>query len=329
MHQRIHHKPNVLYRYTVNGREYLGDRVRLALVTSTSSPPSPAASPNASAGADVAVYFKPSTQRFRYAPQLLWPCSHRLLTAGLLTLAWKAGMGRPIQSPQHGPGVSTQSPRRRRDCSPLLQEVGEVFAERWPLTPSRARSASKGVLCVAPENAHERSRLGSPQLDSVQRCSTPHRVAHHLQREPPCRNPPRTRFVSGMTAMPRPPPAFTPRRLPKSSVGAVTHPGRLPGGRKGEVLTVKSPSWVSLFLGLNGGPAFQHSEAFSSRSPPSTRPETDRYWNAIVDHDGARKRVRLVQRQMGYQLANHAGRPHQAFTDHDRAAVAPASASPP
>ena len=39
-------------------------------------------------------------------------------------------------------------------------------------------------------------------------------------------------------------------------------------------------------LGLNGGPAFQHSEAFSFQVATADQTETDRYWNAIVGNGG-------------------------------------------
>ena len=39
-------------------------------------------------------------------------------------------------------------------------------------------------------------------------------------------------------------------------------------------------------LGLNGGPAFPQSEAFSFVVHTDTQEETDRYWNAIVDNGG-------------------------------------------
>ncbi len=46
-------------------------------------------------------------------------------------------------------------------------------------------------------------------------------------------------------------------------------------------------------LGLNGGPAFRHSEAFSFQVATDDQAETDRLWNAIVDN-GGEKRLRLV-----------------------------------
>ena len=39
-------------------------------------------------------------------------------------------------------------------------------------------------------------------------------------------------------------------------------------------------------LGLNGGPAFTHHEAFSFQVATTDQAETDRYWNAIVGNGG-------------------------------------------
>ena len=39
-------------------------------------------------------------------------------------------------------------------------------------------------------------------------------------------------------------------------------------------------------LGLNGGPAFKHSEAFSFQVATEDQAETDRYWHAIVGNGG-------------------------------------------
>ena len=40
-------------------------------------------------------------------------------------------------------------------------------------------------------------------------------------------------------------------------------------------------------LGLNGGPACRHTEAFSFQVATDSQEETDRYWNAIVGNGGA------------------------------------------
>ena len=39
-------------------------------------------------------------------------------------------------------------------------------------------------------------------------------------------------------------------------------------------------------MGLNGGPAFRHSEAFSFQIATEDQAETDKYWNAIVGNGG-------------------------------------------
>ena len=39
-------------------------------------------------------------------------------------------------------------------------------------------------------------------------------------------------------------------------------------------------------IGLNGGPAFKHNEAFSFQIATDDQEETDRYWNAIVGNGG-------------------------------------------
>ena len=44
-------------------------------------------------------------------------------------------------------------------------------------------------------------------------------------------------------------------------------------------------------LGLDGGPAFKHSEAFSFQIATDDQQETDRYWNSIVGNGGRRARA--------------------------------------
>ena len=75
--------------------------------------------------------------------------------------------------------------------------------------------------------------------------------------------------------------------FPDSKVTAVHHaPGDYPSGKAGDVLTVEFTVLGVPCLGLNGGPAFRHSEAFSFQVATDTQEETDRYWNAIVGHGG-------------------------------------------
>ena len=75
--------------------------------------------------------------------------------------------------------------------------------------------------------------------------------------------------------------------FPQSSVGAVFHaPGDYPDGKKGNVLTVEFTVCGIPCIGLNGGPQFPHSEAFSFQIATDDQEETDRYWNAIVGNGG-------------------------------------------
>jgi predicted 3-demethylubiquinone-9 3-methyltransferase (glyoxalase superfamily) len=76
--------------------------------------------------------------------------------------------------------------------------------------------------------------------------------------------------------------------FPNSEVGAVHQaPSDFPGGKKGDVLTVEFTVLGIPCFGLNGGPVFKHSEAFSFQVATDTQEETDRYWNAIVNNGGA------------------------------------------
>src|SRR5258707_11327627 len=80
---------------------------------------------------------------------------------------------------------------------------------------------------------------------------------------------------------------FYAKTFPDSSVGAVhLAPGDFPSGKKGDVLTVEFTVMGIPCLGLNGGPAFKHNEAFSLQVATADQAETDRYWNAIVGNDG-------------------------------------------
>ena len=76
--------------------------------------------------------------------------------------------------------------------------------------------------------------------------------------------------------------------FPDSKVGAVFEaPGDFPGGKTGDVLTVEFTVFGIPCLGLNGGPAFKQTEAFSFQIATDNQEETDGYWNAIVGNGGA------------------------------------------
>ncbi|MDF3064904.1 MAG: 3-demethylubiquinone-9 3-methyltransferase [Polyangiaceae bacterium] len=75
--------------------------------------------------------------------------------------------------------------------------------------------------------------------------------------------------------------------FPNSKVTAVHHaPGDFPSGKQGDVLTVEFTVLGIPCMGLNGGPTFKQSEAFSFQVATDDQAETDRYWNAIVNNGG-------------------------------------------
>jgi len=76
--------------------------------------------------------------------------------------------------------------------------------------------------------------------------------------------------------------------FPDSRVTAVRRaPADYPSGKAGDVLTVEFTVAGIPCLGLNGGPAFRQTEAFSFQIATDDQAETDRYWNAIVGNGGA------------------------------------------
>ncbi|MDX2118817.1 MAG: VOC family protein [Planctomycetota bacterium] len=80
---------------------------------------------------------------------------------------------------------------------------------------------------------------------------------------------------------------FYAKTFPNSSVGTICRaPADFPGGKKGDVLTVEFTVRGVQCLGLNGGDAFKHSEAFSFQIITEDQAETDRYWNAIIGNGG-------------------------------------------
>jgi predicted 3-demethylubiquinone-9 3-methyltransferase (glyoxalase superfamily) len=75
--------------------------------------------------------------------------------------------------------------------------------------------------------------------------------------------------------------------FPNSAVGVVQRaPSDYPSGHKGDPLVVEFTVLGIPCIGLNGGPAFKHSEAFSFQVATADQKETDRYWNAIIGNGG-------------------------------------------
>lgn len=81
---------------------------------------------------------------------------------------------------------------------------------------------------------------------------------------------------------------FYAETFPDSAVHGVDYaPGDYPDGKAGDVIVVHFTVCGIPCIGLNGGPQFTHSEAFSFQIATEDQAETDRYWNAIVGNDGA------------------------------------------
>ena len=110
--------------------------------------------------------------------------------------------------------------------------------------------------------------------------------------------------------------------FPDSSVGAVHRaPGDFPSGKKDDVLTVEFTVAGIPCLGLNGGPQFKPTEAFSFQIATDDQAETDRLWNAVVGNGGQESACGLCKDKWGlsWQIAPRALT--AAITDPDRAAA--------
>ncbi|MFY2764664.1 VOC family protein [Arenimonas sp. MALMAid1274] len=75
--------------------------------------------------------------------------------------------------------------------------------------------------------------------------------------------------------------------FPDSRVEGVHRaPSDFPDGKAGDALVVDFVVAGIPCIGLNGGPRFKHTEAFSFQIATEDQAETDRYWDAIVGNGG-------------------------------------------
>ena len=115
---------------------------------------------------------------------------------------------------------------------------------------------------------------------------------------------------------------FYAETFPDSAVGAVHRaPGDYPSGQEGDVLTVEFTVLGIPCIGLNGGTAFKHSEAFSFQVATDDQAETDRYWNAIVGNGGKESDCGWCKDKWGVSWQITPRILTEAYTSPDRAAA--------
>ncbi len=115
---------------------------------------------------------------------------------------------------------------------------------------------------------------------------------------------------------------FYAETFPNSAVGAILRaPGDYPEGKQGDVLTVEFTVAGIPCVGLNGGPQFKHSEAFSFQIATDDQAETDRLWNAIIAHGGQASECGWCKDRWGLSWQITPRALMAAITDPDRAAA--------
>lgn len=115
---------------------------------------------------------------------------------------------------------------------------------------------------------------------------------------------------------------FYAKTFPDSAVGAVIRaPGDYPSGKQGDVLVVEFTVAGVACIGLNGGTAFKHSEAFSFQIATGDQAETDRYWNAIVGNGGKESDCGWCKDKWGLSWQITPRVLTEAYTGADRAAA--------
>lgn len=115
---------------------------------------------------------------------------------------------------------------------------------------------------------------------------------------------------------------FYAETFPDSSVDAVHRaPGDYPSGKEGDVLTVQFTVLGIPCIGLNGGPVFEHNEAFSFQVATEDQAETDHYWNAIVGNGGQESECGWCKDKWGISWQITPIALTQAYTSSDRKAA--------
>ena len=115
---------------------------------------------------------------------------------------------------------------------------------------------------------------------------------------------------------------FYAQTFPDSAVtGVHAAPGDYPDGKEGNVLTVEFTVAGIPCMGINGGPHFKQSEAFSFQILTDDQAETDRLWNAIVSNGGQESECGWCKDKWGVSWQITPRIVMEAFVDPDRAAA--------
>ena len=115
---------------------------------------------------------------------------------------------------------------------------------------------------------------------------------------------------------------FYAETFPDSAVGAVHHaPGDYPAGQQGDVLMVQFSVMGIPCLGMNGGPAMKHNEAFSFQVSTDDQAETDRLWDAIIGNGGQASQCGWCKDRWGLSWQITPRALMAAMADPDRAAA--------
>lgn len=113
---------------------------------------------------------------------------------------------------------------------------------------------------------------------------------------------------------------FYAETFPDSAVGAIMRaPSDYPDGKLGDVLTVEFTVAGIPCLGLNGGPQFKQSEAFSFQIATDDQVETDRLWTAVVGNGGQESACGWCKDRWGLSWQFTPRALTAAMTDPDRA----------
>lgn len=110
--------------------------------------------------------------------------------------------------------------------------------------------------------------------------------------------------------------------FPESKVVNVSRaPADYPNGREGDALVVAFTVMGIPCIGLNGGPMFAQTEAFSFQVATDDQSETDRYWNAIVGNGGRESQCGWCKDKWGVNWQITPRILTDALSDPDRAAA--------